>query len=62
MEAKAKYYERPWLKFYPEGVPFGQNATTSQVMPVINDDSAIGSEDEIMIREIEANIKSEANL
>jgi len=21
MEAKAKYFERPWLKFYPEGVP-----------------------------------------
>ena len=21
MEAKAKYHERPWLKFYPEGVP-----------------------------------------
>ncbi len=21
MEAKAKYNERPWLKFYPEGVP-----------------------------------------
>jgi long-chain acyl-CoA synthetase len=21
MEAKTKYYERPWLKFYPEGVP-----------------------------------------
>ncbi len=21
MEAKAKYDERPWLKFYPEGVP-----------------------------------------
>jgi long-chain acyl-CoA synthetase len=21
MEAKAKYDEKPWLKFYPEGVP-----------------------------------------
>ena len=21
MEAKARYYEKPWLKFYPRGVP-----------------------------------------
>lgn len=56
IESRFMWY---FQQFYPEGTPFGQNASTSQNLPLIND--VVSADDEIMIKELEKNIQEETS-
>jgi len=60
IETRFEWY---FQQFYPQAIRFGESqATTSIPTTLANDDSSlseIGSDDEVMIRELEQNIKAE---